>query len=511
VKRSLAARILLAAGLVLLASAVVTLLLGDARLLLGKVALGVVAVAAGLLLSGRKASGAALRGRGTRYVAVTVLSGLLLAASLGVANWVAHRRPLALDVTRQRLHTLSPDTLRTLASLPGDVEVLAFFRPDDAGFAPAQDLLRRYAEQSPRFRFELVDPYRSPERVRRHQISDSGTRVVVAPGPGEARLRELSEESLTNALVRVSHPSRPRVYFTQGHGESSPADAGRAGWSLAARALDRENVELVPLSLLSTGEVPADAAAVLVAGPRRPLLDPEVAALRAYAARGGHLGLFVEPESDAGMDPLLASLGVEAGNDMIVDPNPLSRLAGATPVMPVLRATAAHPVSAPLAEVGVVFPTARSLVALRGAPARAVPLALTSESAWAENDVRAVFAGTARLDEGEKVGPIPLALAVQWPVPGDPPRELRAVVAGDSDFFSNGYLHLLGNQDLFLSMVSWLAERDDRLSIRPRAREASRLELTEGQVGALKFLAIDVVPVALLLAGIAVWLSRRER
>jgi ABC-type uncharacterized transport system involved in gliding motility auxiliary subunit len=85
------------------------------------------------------------------------------------------------------------------------------------------------------------------------------------------------------------------------------------------------------------------------------------------------------------------------------------------------------------------------------------------------------------------------------------------VVAGDSDFFSNGYLHLLGNQDLFLSMVSWLSERDDRLTIRPRAREASRIALTEAQVGTLKFLSIDVVPVALLLAGVAVWLSRRER
>ncbi len=217
------------------------------------------------------------------------------------------------------------------------------------------------------------------------------------------------------------------------------------------------------------------------------------------------------PSPTPGSIPLLGALGVEAGNDMIVDPNPLSRLAGATPVMPVLRATTAHPVSEPLAEVGVVFPTARSLVALRGTPARAVPLALTSESAWAENDVRSIFSGAARLDEGEKVGPVPLALAVKWPVAGDPPRELRAVVAGDSDFFSNGYLHLLGNQDLFLSMVSWLAERDDRLTIRPRSREASRISLTEGQVGTLKFLAIDVVPVALLLAGIAVWLSRRER
>jgi len=168
-------------------------------------------------------------------------------------------------------------------------------------------------------------------------------------------------------------------------------------------------------------------------------------------------------------------------------------------------------VSAPLAEVGVVFPTARSLVALSGAPARAVPLALTSESAWAENDIRSIFAGTARLDEGEKVGPVPLAMAVRWPVPGSPPRELRAVVAGDSDFFSNGYLHLLGNRDLFLSMASWLSERDDRLVIRPRAREGSRLTLTEAQVGMLKFLSIDVMPLFLLLAGLVVWLARREK
>jgi ABC-type uncharacterized transport system involved in gliding motility auxiliary subunit len=511
VSRSLLARVLLATGLVLLASALVTLLLGDARLLAGKVILGLVVVAAGALLSGRASLSRLASSRGTRYAAVTALSAVLLAATLGVATWMAQRRPLALDVTRQRIHTLSPDTVGTLASLPGDVEVLAFFRPDDAGFAPAQEILRRYAEQSPRFRFTLVDPYASPELVRRHGITDSGPRVVVTLGPETARLRDLSEESLTNALVRVSHPGRRRVYFTQGHGEASPADAARMGWSLAARALEKENLEVVPLALLSAAEVPADAAAVLVIGPRRAFLDPEIEALQAFATRGGHLGIFLEPEVEAGLDPLLSGLGIEAGNDMVVDPNPLSRLAGATPVMPVLHPSAAHPVSEPLSEVGVVFPTARSLVALRGAPARPVPLALTSASAWAENDVRSIFAGTARLGDGEKVGPIPLAMAVQWPVPGTPPRELRAIVAGDADFFSNGYLHLLGNRDLFLSMVSWLAERDDRLVIRPRAREGSRLTLTEGQVGLLKFLAIDALPVLLLVAGLAVWMARRER
>jgi ABC-type uncharacterized transport system involved in gliding motility auxiliary subunit len=511
VGRTLLSRILVAVGLVLLASAVVTLLLGDARLLAGKLAVGLLALLAGAFLAGRAGLARLASARGFHFAAVTAVSGILLAASLGVATWVAHRRPLALDLTRQRIHTLSPDTLRTLGSLPVDVEVLAFLRPDDAAFAPAVETLRRYAERSPRFRWRTVDPYSSPELVRRHGVSDSGPRVVVAAGGETARIREITEESLTNALVRVTHPGRRRVYFTQGHGEPSPADAGRGGWSTAARALERENVELAPLRLAESGSVPADAAAVLVVGPRRRFLDPELAALADYATRGGHLGLLVEPETDTGLDPLLAALGVEAGNDMVVDPNPLSRLAGATPAMPVLRPTTSHPVSEPLADVGVVFPTARSLVALRGAAVRPVPLVLTSESAWAETDVPSVFSGTARLQEGEKVGPIPLAFAVEQAVPGSPPRVLRAVVAGDADFLSNGYQQLLGNLDLFLSMASWLADRDDRLVIRPRAREASRLALTEAQVRILKFVAIDLVPVALLLAGLAVWLARRER
>ncbi len=510
-RRTLLSRILIAVGLVVVASAVVTLLLGDARLLAWKVGLGLAAILAGAILSGRAGLSRLAASRGTQFAAVTAVTGLLLAAALGVAGWIAARRPLALDLTRQRIHTLSPDTVRALEGLPGDVEVLAFHRPDDAAFGPAVELLRRYGERTPRFRWRTVDPYQSPDLVRRHGVSETGPRVVVVSGPETARIRELTEESLTNALVRVTHPGKRRIYFTQGHGEASPADTARTGWSSAAKALEREGVELVQLRLADSGAVPADAAAVLVAGPRRRLLDPEVAALGAYAARGGHLGLFLEPEVDAGLDPLLAALGVEAGNDLVVDPNPLSRLAGATPAMPVLRPTATHPVSEPVSGLGVVFPTARSLVALRGAGTRPVPLALTSESAWAETDVASVFAGTARLEEGEKVGPIPLAFAVEQPLPGSPPRALRAVVTGDADFFTNGYQQLLGNLDLFLSMASWLADRDDRLAIRPRAREASRLDLTEAQVATMKFVAIDLVPVALLVAGLAVWLARRER
>ncbi|HUK65889.1 MAG TPA: hypothetical protein VLV17_03625, partial [Anaeromyxobacteraceae bacterium] len=121
--------------------------------------------------------------------------------------------------------------------------------------------------------------------------------------------------------------------------------------------------------------------------------------------------------------------------------------------------------------------------------------------------------GVARRDPGEKVGPLPVAMAVEKPASGDDRRSdhTRLVVAGDGDFFSNQYLKLGANRDFAMNAVSWLAEQEDRITIRPKSREASLILMTEAQATSLKFFAVDVLPVALLGLGLAVWTVRRSR
>ena len=102
-----------------------------------------------------------------------------------------------------------------------------------------------------------------------------------------------------------------------------------------------------------------------------------------------------------------------------------------------------------------------------------------------------------------------MARAAERTFQGD--RAARAVVVGDAEFFANGYRDLLGNLDFFMNGVGWLCEQADRITIRPRAREASRLFLSEAQVTALKIVTIDLVPLALLGLGLGVWLVRRSR
>jgi ABC-type uncharacterized transport system involved in gliding motility auxiliary subunit len=513
-RRSIAARVLGVLGLVVLASTAVTALFGNTQLLLAKAVLGAAAVAAGFALGEPGGAKRFFTGRAAHFGLFTGLSAVLLAAILAVANWAAHKRPRTWDLTRNRIHTLSGDTLRTLGLLGEEVQALAFYGQADAGYAEAQELLRRYADRSSRFRFQMVDPFRSPELVKRYGITDSGPRIVMVRGKEEARAREPTEEALTNALVKVTRTRPRRVYLTQGHGEPPPRGDAPPGLSLTVRALEGEGLEVADLSLLERAEVPADADAVLVVGPRRPFLDPEVEALRRYLGRGGHLGVFLEPELNAGLDGLLKDWGIEADEDMVVDPSPVSRLFGGSPVTPIVKPSAAHPVTRDLAQVGLLFPTARSLVALRGGSVTPRPLALTGPDAWGETDVRSLYGSGARHDEGEKGGPLPVAMSSERALPaegGRPGREARVAVVGDSDFLANQYQHLLGNRDFALNLASWLAEQEDRLTIRPRTREASRLLLTESQASTLRFLTVDALPVALLGLGLAVWLVRRSR
>ncbi len=359
----------------------------------------------------------------------------------------------------------------------------------------------------------MVDPYKSPEKAKTYGIVSGGPRILFVAGDQKAPASGVDEQGLTNALVKVTRAGSHKVYFTTGHGEPGPASRDPRGYATFAKGLAGEGYEVDSLSLLDRADVPDDASVVIVAGARTAFLKGEVAALERFAARGGHLGVFLEPDADAGLDGLLKAYGIQADDDVVVDPSPAAQLLG-SPVSPIVQPSAAHAITRDLADTAMVFPTARSLVALTGAAPLPTPLALTGRDAWGETDVKGVFErGTASRGDGEKVGPLPLAMAVEKPAAGDATRSgpARLVVGGDGDFFSNQYLQIGGNRDFALNAVGWLAEQEDRITIRPRSREASMVMLTDAQATALKFLTVDVLPIALLGIGLAVWMVRRSR
>src|SRR5262249_46998358 len=121
--------------------------------------------------------GASILGRrGTRYGAS---AALLIVIALGVAvlaNAVSLRYNARWDLTENKRHSLSPQTVKLLQALKAPVEVIGFFRSDTPGKRTAEDLLKQYAQASGgKFTFRAEAPDRSPAPPPPHRCATSPT------------------------------------------------------------------------------------------------------------------------------------------------------------------------------------------------------------------------------------------------------------------------------------------------------------------------------------------------
>jgi ABC-type uncharacterized transport system involved in gliding motility auxiliary subunit len=86
---------------------------------------------------------------------------------------------------------------------------------------------------------------------------------------------------------------------------------------------------------------------------------------------------------------------------------------------------------------------------------------------------------------------------------------MRIAVIGDSDFATNAASGVQGNGDLFVNISNWLTQQEDLISIRPRDTSDRRITMTAGQLNSVGWLAILVIPGAILGSGIYGWWRRR--
>jgi ABC-type uncharacterized transport system involved in gliding motility auxiliary subunit len=489
------------------------------NLLAGVVLLGFALVRNLETLRERLRSGEARRAG--KYGTSAILSTAFAIGILGLLAFLSTHYHKRFDASEQHVHSLSEQTQKVLTGLSDEVEVTAFVSSLDA--PPVRELLDRYSYASPHFKVAFADPTSRPDLVQKFGISSeklAGGLVRVARGSDAVEIMrgDLNEEKLTNALVKLTRASSKKVYFLEGHGEppiQGEGAEGKDGIAQAADALKSENYQVESLLLQAKGEVPSDAAAVVVAGPTRPLLPEEHTALEHYLERGGAVLALVDPRAKTDLGADLVKWGVQAGDDVIVDQefSVLGR-----PEMVFARQYGKHPITQGLHEVALFY-LARSVRPTDDAKGRFTELVKTGANSWALRDLDAFFnKGVARRSPGDLAGPVSLAVAGTPSVPkgtdSQAPKgkdEPRLVVFGDSVFITNQLLGSYRNRDLFVNSVNWLVGDVEAIAIRPNQSRASRIkQLTEQEFVTIRFLSLFVLPEVIAVAGVVAWWSRRR-
>jgi len=443
--------------------------------------------------------------RATRYGVNAAVMVLLVLGVSGLVQALSVQHNWRWDLTETKRFSLSPQTIQLLGNLRTEVSAIGFFRSDQPGKRTAEDLFKQYARYGKgRFTWRTVDPDREPGLARRYAIESYGSIVLETKTKSE-KVTDAEEEKLTNGLVKVTREGKRAVYVVQGHGEHELASTERAGFSEAKNALERTNYDVKPLVLARDAKIPDDAAVVIVPGPRNDLFQPELDALDAYVdKRAGKLLIMVNPFQNEGMRKYLARYGFTLDNDLVVEENPIGRLFGIGPEVPIVQQYEPHAITRDMAGVSTLFPLTRSISPVTPAPKglRFDALAKTSPQSWGETNREELQRGVAKADPGDPKGPLVVAAVATK-------DKARLVVYGTSNLASNQFLNLQGNRDFFLNTVSWLAEEEDQISIRPKDAKQTPVFMNPNEAQAVFLLPVVVLPGLAIVGGILAVVRRR--
>jgi ABC-type uncharacterized transport system involved in gliding motility auxiliary subunit len=385
-----------------------------------------------------------------------------------------------------------------------------------------ENLLKLYAYHSGHIKYEFIDPDKNPGLVKRYSVTQDGTTVIEA-GDKEGRITTTTEEDLTNALIKATRAEKKVIYFLEGHGEESIEESGDNGYSTLKAEIEKLGYEVKKQTLALADRFPKDCALLVVAGPQKDLVANEYETIKAYLGGGGRVLFMVDPETATTLPAFLAGYGFKLDNDIVIDT--VSRLLGGDYFMPVVTEYESHAITAKFS-YATFFPYARSVETGETKPegATLTVLAKTSPNSWSERelDQKEVKFNAAK----DKQGPIGLAAVetfkakpatapaaeakpAETPKPADE-KEARLAVIGDSDFVKNHYYALSGNGNFFLNVANWLTEESDLIAIQPKTQSPRTIALTPSQGRLLFLVSVVILPLAVLLLGVSVWVRRRS-
>ena len=452
--------------------------------------------------------------RGSRLAPTLVgLGGLLVA--LGFAGAFGERWNARFDLTPERRHTLSPHTRRILERLDADVEIVAFVRSADPANAWTTGLVGRFAEASPRVHVRTVDVNRNPAMARRYGIDAYGA-VVVARGDRKRAFRQANEEMIAGALQDLGRARPLSVALVPDDLDAAGAlDRGREFKALAGSLVDQGDV----VRMVAPGAGPGEADVAVVLGGAGAWPMSRVAAFEAWLARGGRLLVLAEAGSAPELAAWLARRGADPQPEAVLDPD--NRLHGGEGVsmraFPPAQTSVDTAVPAPAGDSaravasgldqGVLLSLARPI-----APGPdATTLLASGSGSWATRDLDRAQRGVASFDTTvDARGPVPVAVAQEWPVGNGSPAA-RMIVVGDADFATDGFLDFLDNRDFLLNSIGWLAGDDDLVALRGRRKEVGREQffLSAAQAREAFALAVGVLPLLSALVALALVVRRR--
>ncbi|WP_217562175.1 GldG family protein [Paenibacillus sp. GbtcB18] len=457
-----------------------------------------------------------LRGTNTAVISVAVIGIFIL-----LTFFLHSLKDFQLDLSKNKMYTLSDQTLGTLKELGKDIHVTAFTNPqeDPDGVLTREvtDMVQEYSKRTGKITYNQYDMLKEPSKVQQYGVQqsslvfESGSQKKVitfqemfTAGQGSGSYQFAGEEKMTQAVKSLTSTEKHTVYFLSGHQEITLQEM-----TVLKSSLEGENYTVKDLNLYREGKIPDDADMLFLIGPQTDLNDKEAELIKQYLSGKGKLyvslGFSQEMASKwKNIDALMNTYGVkdqhavaiEAKQSTLYDP------------LTIIPEYGDHDITTKLKNYNLLtmMSLAVALNAQEEGDFKSTPILKTSAQAYGETDIAGLMKSQTNQDDKDVKGPLNLGYAVE-----DKDSKPKAVILGGSTFLMDQEINVQGNRDFAMNSIGWLQEKKDQVTIRPRQNEAYQTAaLTPGQAKTIFFVAIVFMPLIFLLLGGFIWWRRRK-
>ncbi len=466
----------------------------------------------------KKAHGSQLALKGGSYslVVTVIVSAILIAV-----NVFASALPAALtkyDISASKLYSITSNTKVVVNNLQQDVTIYWVVQAD-AEDDVIENLLSKYESLSDHIKVVKKNPDVFPTFTEQYTDETVPNNSLIVESGERSRYISyddiyLSESNMysytyatsfdgegavTSAIDYVVTEDLPQLYVLEGHGEADLPEA-------FADSIEKENIEVNTLSLLTVDEIPEEADAVLIYGPESDISEKEASMLSDYAENGGKLLIMAGPKEGTALtnlNSIIEDYNVTVTDGIVVEGDRNHYAFGYPYVL--IPDMASSSITDSLIDENYypILPLAKGLHTGDTGKGTVTALLTTSDAAYSK--VSGFELETYEKEEGDIDGPFTLAVSIETNGAG------QIIWFAASEFLNDMYNAFSSGANINLAMnsLSSLIGEREAIAIRSKSLNYNYLTITDSASSALKALMIGVFP--LLYLGIGIYIILRKR
>ena len=453
------------------------------------------------------------------------ISVVVLAIAV-VFNLVVGKLPAQyrnVDLSQTKLSTIGDTTKELVSALDQDVTIYQIVESGKEN-ETIQKLLERYAGLSSHVKVETMDPLLHPNFVSEYTEDDLEDNSLIVVGEKRNKVIPYAdmfestvnyqtyqyettgfdgEGQVTSAISYVTTDSLPIMYTITGHEEGDMTEDMKS-------AIEKENIEMKDLNLLTEESVPDDADCVMLFSPQNDLSEEEADKLITYMENGGKAVIITSylNKEMPNLQKVLNNYGIGTMEGVVLEADGQHYISGnPTYLVPNIGSSDALG-DLSKANSYVLMPVAQAVEKLEDKRDTVTieSLLTTSDSAYVKTNVN----GTLEKEDGDEEGPFDVGVAVTESVDNG---ETKLIYLTSANLFSQQVDAMVSgnNVKLLANSVSWMCDQEQSVSIPSKSTQISYLTVTAASARMWGMVTIGLLPVLCLVLGGGIWFKRRKR